>query len=58
MNDELQGAIGALVKAVAFYIAVLAMKELIPLVQTYLGHFSPLPQNQQNSTSENEPKRS
>lgn len=58
MNDELQGAIAALVKAAAFYIAVLAMKELIPLVQPYLGHFSPPPRNQQNPTSENEPRRS
>ena len=37
MNDELQQSIGILLKAIAFYIAVLAVKNLIPAVDYFYG---------------------
>lgn len=35
MNDELQQSIGILLKSIAFYIAVLAFKNLYPFIHPY-----------------------
>jgi len=58
MNDDLQQSIGYILKSIAFYIAVLAFKELVKFIYPY---FEPPPWFQQQSgysTSQPQSRRS
>lgn len=51
MNDDLQNSIGYLVKSIAFYIAVLAFKELVQFTSTFFDPLQPMQRNYESSPS-------